>query len=223
MSKKELIYIASSLAASFYPNLFHSLVLIDPMIHQPRDISGFKPYINQFIRATVCRRETWSSRQVDFFFFFFHFNYYPLLLNHPTRQEALESFLKIPFFQAWDPAILKIYVECGIYLTKDEHGKEVAKLKMSGILEAVVSSHIVTMFEAYERLANLDERIAIRWLMPSKPVPLVFGPPGANKYRVWVRPKNSTNAKILGGSHFVRMLSLFFFFLEGGGVLIRFF
>ena len=85
---------------------------------------------------------------------------------------------------------------------------------MPGVLEAVVSSHLVTMFEAYERLANLDERIAIRWLMPSKPVAVVFGLPGSIKHRVWVRPKNSTNAKILGGSHFVRAMLSFSAFLS---------
>ena len=85
---------------------------------------------------------------------------------------------------------------------------------MPGVLEAVVSSHLVTMFEAYERLANLDERIAIRWLMPSKPVAVVFGLPGSIKHRVWVRPKNSTNVKILGGSHFVRAILSFSAFLS---------
>ena len=132
-----------------------------------------------------------------------------LFQNHPNRQEALNSFLKIPFFQAWDPAVLKIYVECGIYLTKDENGKEVAKLKMPSILEAVNFSHLVTPFEVYERLVNLDERIAIRWLLPSKPGAPEFGLPGSTRYRVWVRPKNSTNMKIFGAGHLVRaMLSL---------------
>ena len=70
---------------------------------------------------------------------------------------------------------------------------------MPGILEAVVFSHLVTRFEVYERLVDLDERIALRWLMPREEL----GPPGSTKYRVWVRPKNSTNAKILGGGHLV--------------------
>ena len=135
-----------------------------------------------------------------------------------NRQEALNSFLKKPFFQAWDPAVLKIYVECGIYLTKDEHtGKEVAKLKMPGIIEAVVFSHLVTRLEVYERLVDLDERIVLRWLMPGKPGAEELGPPGSTKHLVWVRPKNSTNVKILGGDHLVRamlrvFLSVFGFF-----------
>ena len=76
---------------------------------------------------------------------------------------------------------------------------------MPGILEAVNFSHLITSFEVYERLANLDERIAIRWLMPSKPGSPEFGL-GTIRYRVWVRPKNSTNTKILGGGHLVRAM-----------------
>ena len=186
------------------------------MIHQPRNLDDLKPYLTPFIQGALSRRETWSSRQVDIILLLS-----PSFYKHSNRQEALDSFLKSPFFQAWDPAVLKIYVECGIYLTKDEHGKEVAKLKMPGILEAVNFSHLVTTFEVYERLANLDERIAIRWLMPSKPDAPEFGS-GTTRYRVWVRPKNSTNMRILGGGHLVRgmpslSLSAFGFFW---GILI---
>ena len=79
---------------------------------------------------------------------------------------------------------------------------------MPGVLEAVVFSHLVTPFEVYERLVNLDERIAVRWLLPSKPDAPEFGPPGTTRNRAWVRPKNSTNLKILGAGHLVRALSL---------------
>ena len=94
---------------------------------------------------------------------------------------------------------------------------------MPGILEAVNFSHLVTTFEVYERLANLDERIAIRWLMPSKPDAPEFGP-GTTRYRVWVRPKNSTNMKILGGGHLVRAMPslsqlLVLFFLKNPNLI----
>lgn len=125
----------------------------------------------------------------------------------PNRQEAFDLLKKNPFFQAWDPAVLQIYIECGIYLTKDEYGKEIAKLKMPGILEGVVFADVHTAYEVYERLVNLDERIALRWLMPGKPGAPELGKPGTTKYRVWVRPKNSTNVKILGGGHLVRQRS----------------
>lgn len=41
------------------------------------------------------------------------------------------------------------YVGCSIYLTKDEDEKETAKLKMPGIIEAVVFVHVVTTHEVY--------------------------------------------------------------------------
>ena len=82
---------------------------------------------------------------------------------------------------------------------------------MPGILEAVGFSHIITRFEVYERLVDLDERIVLRWLIPGKPGAEEIGPPGSTKYRIWVRPKNSTNVKILGGGHLVRFGNFYFF------------
>ena len=74
---------------------------------------------------------------------------------------------------------------------------------MPGILEAVVCSHLITPFEVYERLVDLDERIVLRWIIPGKPGAREFGPPGSTRSRVWVRPKNSSNVMILGGGHLV--------------------
>ena len=81
---------------------------------------------------------------------------------------------------------------------------------MPGILEAVVYSHSVTAFDVYERMVDLDERIVLRWIIPGKPGATEIGPPGMTRYRVWVRPKNSTNVKILGGGHLVRFGHCFF-------------
>ena len=55
----------SSLAASLYPNLFHSLVLIDPVIHQPQDLSVLKFHTSFLVQGALNRRDTWSSRQVS--------------------------------------------------------------------------------------------------------------------------------------------------------------
>ena len=55
----------SSLAASLYPNLFHSLVLMDPVIFQPHDLSDLKLHTSFFVQGALNRRDTWSSRQVD--------------------------------------------------------------------------------------------------------------------------------------------------------------
>ncbi|KAF8958109.1 Alpha/beta hydrolase family-domain-containing protein [Flammula alnicola] len=168
----------STLAASLYPNLFSSLYLIDPVIIKPHDHD--KRLMRQDLAmGALNRRDTWSS-----------------------REEALESFLKSPFFGAWDPASLNVYVECGIYTTADPiSGKTVAKLKMPGVQEAVVFAELHTEYEVFQRLANLDERITLRWVTPGKPGASELGKPGSTRERVWVRPANATNTRISGGGH----------------------
>ena len=99
--------------------------------------------------------------------------------------------------------MLKIYLECGLYDTIDEHGNPVAKLKTSAIQEAVVFSEVHTESEGYVRLATLDKRIALRWVMPGKPGAPELGAPGGTPFKVWVRPENATNTKIYGGGHLV--------------------
>ena len=100
--------------------------------------------------------------------------------------------------------MLKIYLECGLYDTTDEHGNPIAKLKTSGMQEAVVFSDVHTGCEAYVRLGALDKRIALRWVMPSAPE---LGPPGCTPFKVWVRPENATNTKIYGAGHLVSGLN----------------
>ncbi|KAF8153181.1 hypothetical protein B0H34DRAFT_677358 [Crassisporium funariophilum] len=169
----------NTLAASLYPRLFHSLVLVDPVIIRPYDNQG-RDRVLDLAAGALSRRDTWAS-----------------------REEALDSYNKSPFFRSWDPAVLQIYVDCGIHLTKDENGKEVAKLKMPGIQEAVVFSETHTEYEVFQRLVDLDERITLRWIMPGKPGARELGGPGTTVYRVWARPANSTNVKILGGGHLI--------------------
>jgi hypothetical protein len=55
----------SSLAASIYPKLFHSLVLIDPVINQPSSDMEFSSKSALIQGVALSRRDTWSSRQVD--------------------------------------------------------------------------------------------------------------------------------------------------------------
>jgi hypothetical protein len=77
-------------------------------------------------------------------------------------EEALTQFRQSPFFASWDPAVLKVYVKCG--LTDDGRGG--VKLKTSAINEAVVFADNYTAFETYDRLEELDPKVALRWVMP---------------------------------------------------------
>lgn len=171
----------STLAAQMFPNLFSSLILIDPVIVKPPSTEqeyaeGTQAGTDNLILGALMRRDTWSS-----------------------KAEALSTFQKSPFFLAWDPTSLELYVACGTYLTQDN----LAKLKMSGIHEAIVFSETHTEFEVYDRLPVLDERIKLRWVVPGKEGAPEFGPPGSTCRRVWVRPANSTNVMIEGAGHLI--------------------
>lgn len=114
-----------------------------------------------YVLGAVGRRDGWSSRYVP----------QPLSpctstenLTRQNREEALQQFSAIPFFAAWDPAVLKIYVECGLHAGRDGQ----LKLKMPGVQEAVCFAENYAPFECFELLSGLDERVELRWLVAGK-------------------------------------------------------
>ncbi|TFK31945.1 Alpha/beta hydrolase family-domain-containing protein [Crucibulum laeve] len=177
----------SALAAIIHPQLFSSIVLVDPVIIKPTDdINSMlhDPHTSTLVLGSLTRRETWSS-----------------------REEALASFQKSPFFCSWDPAVLRVYVECGIHLIPSPSSSSapstIAKLKTPGIQEAIVFSETHTEYETFQQMPTLDERIALHWVVPGKAGAGEFGPPGGTGRRVWVRPKNASNVRIPGAGHLV--------------------
>ncbi|KAJ6171048.1 hypothetical protein N7470_000115 [Penicillium chermesinum] len=80
-----------------HPRLLHTLVLLDPVIQpQPTTLDDVSFEENQFIIAkttqlSTYRREIW-----------------------PSRKAAEESFQRSPFYQAWDPRVLKQWVKYGL-------------------------------------------------------------------------------------------------------------
>ena len=121
----------------------------------------------------------------------------------------MTSYLKNPFFRAWHPSVLKIYIEAGIYDTTDEAGNSIVKLKMPGIYESVVFSERTVGQEVWQNLPNIPERIPIRWVVPDRSDADEFGPPGATRERCWIRPKNASNIKIPGAGHLVCLFSCY--------------
>ncbi|KAG5351233.1 hypothetical protein C0989_007351 [Termitomyces sp. Mn162] len=80
-----------------------------------------------------------------------------------TRRQTWSS-------STWDPAVLKVYIECGTYDTTDPiTGETVIRLKMPGMQEAIIFSETHTGLEVFQRLPTLDERIELRWIVPGKP------------------------------------------------------
>ncbi|CAA7268777.1 unnamed protein product [Cyclocybe aegerita] len=69
--------------------------------------------------------------------------------------------------------------------------------------EAVAFSDVHTQYEVFQCMVTLDERISLRWVMPGRPGTPEIGGPGASKFRVWVRPVNSSNCQIEGAGHLI--------------------
>jgi hypothetical protein len=157
----------SALAALTQPQLFSSLVLIDPIIVQPTNGSNttFHEQHQQLTFGALMRRETWDSRRVHCR----HTSFGHFLTSFLLREEALKSLSGIGFFRAWDPEVLEVYVECGTTPTRDSSGGASIRLKMPGIHEASVFSETHTEYETYQRLPELDERIELLWIMPGHP------------------------------------------------------
>ncbi|OCH94591.1 alpha/beta-hydrolase [Obba rivulosa] len=168
-------------AAITYPQLFSSLILVDPIIfpHEsagtldPR--SGVPDSVGRHHNVTgaIQRRDRWAS-----------------------REEALRLFSAISFFAAWDPAVLELYVECA--LCDDPDGG--VRLKMPGIQEAVVFSEMLTKHEVWELLPALDERIELRWIIPRQLPSRIFD---IRTRMIWRRPANSSNIIIENSGHLI--------------------
>ncbi|KAH6910751.1 Alpha/beta hydrolase family-domain-containing protein [Coprinopsis sp. MPI-PUGE-AT-0042] len=174
----------SACAVENFPKLFDSLVLIDPVIAKPSSVPEVAREVHErtdlLLKNSLVRRDTWSS-----------------------REEALEGYLKSPFFRAWHPSTLRVYVDAGMYETVDDEGKPVIKLKMPGIYESIVFAERQLGHEVYNGLAQIEERIPIHWVMPGRDDADEFGPPGASQQRVWARLKNATNVRITGAGHLI--------------------
>ncbi|KAL4250991.1 AB hydrolase superfamily protein [Abortiporus biennis] len=130
-------------AAYMHPVLFDSLVLIDPVLRPlyPNAPPASTVVIKNVLGA-IQRRDHW-----------------------PSREDAKKLFLASPFFQAWDPTVLDLYLETG--LTEDTVRGGV-KLKMPGIQEAQVFSETQTTFEGFQLVSQVDEKVELRFIMPGR-------------------------------------------------------
>lgn len=164
---------SSVLAALNFPALFSSMILVDPVIISHGSYSSGLIMLKM---AALTRRERW-----------------------PSHEEALRSFKASPFFRAWHPDTLQLYVKYG--LCKDSQGG--VKLKMSSLHEALVFADRIGANEAWELLEKLDERIELRWIVPGKPEDKGLLGEEATRVRVWRRPANSSNVVIPSAGHLI--------------------
>ncbi|TFY55640.1 hypothetical protein EVJ58_g8118 [Rhodofomes roseus] len=172
--------------------LFHSLVLVDPII-RPYPRQG--PLVNaatiKLTLGAIQRQSRWSS-----------------------RQEAKEKFLASPFFSTWHPDVLDMYVECG--LTEDAEGG--VKLKMPGIQEALTFTEVMTTYDTWDLIDTLDARVPLRWILPGKDAEAsaqTFADEpyidtdgrrtdgGVRAQLAWRRPANASNVVIQEAGHLI--------------------
>ncbi|KAF9530598.1 hypothetical protein CPB83DRAFT_850607 [Crepidotus variabilis] len=128
-------------AASLFPKLFTSLVLLDPILLEPFVQEEIDRTIGLVLGA-IGRREEW-----------------------PSRPAALKSLFETAFFRSWDPAVLSVYVDSALYDTP----QGTARLKMSGIQEATIFLDLQTPTEAFQRAIEIEQQIHLRFILPGKP------------------------------------------------------
>ncbi|KAF8621695.1 hypothetical protein AX15_007556 [Amanita polypyramis BW_CC] len=169
----------AALAALHNPNLISSLILIDPVILKP--LRPGETYANNYSYSlatlALSRRDTWES-----------------------KSSALALFQQNPFFSSWDPSVLSLYVEHGLYPIQSQ-GKTKVTLKTPPLQEAAIFAEIHTGAEVFANLSKLDEKIKLRFFVPGIDNPQEMGPPGTTQQRVWLRPNNTSNIKIPGAGH----------------------
>ncbi|VDC01692.1 unnamed protein product [Peniophora sp. CBMAI 1063] len=161
-----------TLAARTAPSYFDALVLIDPLI-LPRELDDkAMTFLRAFIFNALARRGTWE-----------------------THQEALAAFKASPI-GAWPDEVLQLYVQHG--LTDVPSGD--VRLKCTPLQEAVVFVEASGAHQAWTVLPDIDERIAMHWILPptSQSIAMIEDIAAARVHR---RPKNTSHVVLPEGTH----------------------
>ncbi|KAF8523020.1 Alpha/beta hydrolase family-domain-containing protein [Gautieria morchelliformis] len=160
-----------------YPVLFTSLVLLDPIIH-PRWMHPIIPTAPlDPANLAIHRRTKWAS-----------------------RDEALTTFNKSPFFRAWHPEVLQSYVQHGL-CPDPSVSKDAVQLKMTSVQETIVFLERGLSYETWELLPQLDTRIELFFILNGKDTRYI----GEQALRElpWRRPANATNIIISSAGHLI--------------------
>ncbi|KAF7304966.1 AB hydrolase-1 domain-containing protein [Mycena kentingensis (nom. inval.)] len=168
----------STWAALIVPRVFASLTLVDPVIiaySNPSSPVG-QPTLAE---GALARRDTW-----------------------PSREAALASFKANRFFASWDPRVLDAYVAHGIVPDATGTGTGVC-LAMPPLQESLVFNATYMSGTVWDLVRTLDPRIPIRYVVPGLPGAPEIGGPGTTQERVWLRPENSSNVRILTAGHLI--------------------
>jgi len=154
-------------AACVRPNLFLSLTLVDPVITPDH------PNIHDLVLRALTRRQTW-----------------------PSRAKAKNILQKNPFFSAWHPEALDLYVSHGMYEREDGQ----IWLKMDRFQEATTFADPYVRQETWDLLPTLNERVKLRWIMAGTNI---LNTADVINQLVWRREANSTNVIIGNAGHLI--------------------
>ncbi|KAK0460392.1 uncharacterized protein EV420DRAFT_1478177 [Desarmillaria tabescens] len=167
---------SSALAALQYPKLFHSLILIDPIIVPPRhfDSGAGKKLMTSFMKGSLLRQSTW--------------------MNWTIAEECLRQYRP---YQSWDPAAFDRLIDHG--LRESEVDSQV-HLKTSSINETILYADPITPSMVYSRLHQLDAGIQLNWVLPESGG--IIGPYLTQKM-IELRSVNTKSMTIPGTSHFI--------------------
>ncbi|KAH9842573.1 uncharacterized protein C8Q71DRAFT_209172 [Rhodofomes roseus] len=116
----------------------------------------------------------------------------------PSREQASADLSTSPFFSTWDSAALSVYVECG--LRDDPRGG--VTLKMPSTQEAMTYTDMLTMYETWDLIDDLDERVELRWILAGK---IGKGEEWFRETTSWRRPANSSNVVFSQAGHLIVM------------------
>ncbi|KAK7037933.1 AB hydrolase-1 domain-containing protein [Favolaschia claudopus] len=165
----------SAWAALTHPRLFTGLMLVDPVISRfgTPNHDPTKPGPS-LIEGAIARRDGWSS-----------------------REEAYKSMVVNPFFAVWDRRVFDAYVTYGLI----ESPSGGVQLAMPPLIEAISFEGTSSGAPVWDLLPTLDERIPLRFVVPGRPGEPEIGGPSATQERVWRRPANSSNIRLINAGH----------------------
>ncbi|KZT00375.1 alpha/beta-hydrolase [Laetiporus sulphureus 93-53] len=163
-------------AALAEPDLFHRLILVEPMIVPPSFTRG--KGLDLLLKSALSKVQRW-----------------------PSRSHAKQAFLQHPATKTWDPAVIDTFVEHGLVECGDDSSSpQSVRLKTSPFDEAVVYCEWNVCYEAWTGLKDLDMRIALHWIMSAR-TNVTTGGEAMTQETVWRRTCNTTNVRLPEAGH----------------------
>ncbi|GAA6028407.1 hypothetical protein JCM8097_007016 [Rhodosporidiobolus ruineniae] len=163
---------ATAYAATAVPSLFSSVIFVDPVLPQP-DIDSRT--MEALSTGALIRKEKWK-----------------------TREEALESFAKKPFFQAWDKSVLEGYVAHGL---KDVEGGVALKCTARDEALTFCDPMAIAARRATTRLSTLPSALPVHFLFADQSRSVLAEPQIQHLLQKAV--PHATHSRVKGAGHLV--------------------